>query len=86
MKAAFAGAELGRRSRPMSRPTLHFTFAVGATKALIQELAPVAFIERTENAVLLGASGVGNTHLAIALGLRAHGRLGEDPRHYRPCN
>jgi DNA replication protein DnaC len=48
-----------------------FGFAVGAPKALIQELATLAFIERTENVVLLGASGVGKTHLAIALGLRA---------------
>lgn len=48
-----------------------FGFAVGAPRALIQELATLAFIERAENVVLLGPSGVGKTHLAIALGLRA---------------
>lgn len=48
-----------------------FGFAVGAPKALIQELATLAFIERIQNVVLLDASGVGKTHLAIALGLRA---------------
>jgi DNA replication protein DnaC len=48
-----------------------FEFASGAPKALIQELSSLAFVERQENVVLLGPSGVGKTHLAIALGYRA---------------
>ena len=48
-----------------------FTFAVGVSKPQVMELASLAFIERAENLVLLGPSGVGKTHLAIALAMRA---------------
>ena len=36
-----------------------------------QALADLAFIERKENIILLGPSGTGKTHLAIALGYLA---------------
>lgn len=48
-----------------------FGFASGAPRAQIQELANLAFIERAENVVLLGPSGVGKTHIATALAYRA---------------
>ena len=48
-----------------------FDFATGAPKALLQELSSLAFLERAHNVVLLGPSGVGKTHLAIALGYKA---------------
>jgi DNA replication protein DnaC len=48
-----------------------FSFASGAPRQQIQELASLAFVERTENVVFLGPSGVGKTHLAIALGYLA---------------
>jgi len=48
-----------------------FKFASGAPKKMINQLATLAFIERQENIVLLGPSGVGKTHIAIALGYKA---------------
>ena len=51
-----------------------FAFQPSINKRQVSELASCAFIERTENVVLLGPPGVGKTHLAIALGLVAAGR------------
>lgn len=48
-----------------------YDFAPGVPKATIAELSGLAFIERNENVVLVGPSGVGKTHLAIALGYLA---------------
>ncbi len=44
-----------------------FKFASGAPRTQIQELASLAFVERQENIVLLGPSGVGKSHIAAAL-------------------
>lgn len=49
-----------------------FHFATGAPRKQLQELTSLAFVERQENIVLLGPSGVGKSHLAIAL---AHGAI-----------
>jgi DNA replication protein DnaC len=48
-----------------------FAFASGAPRKQITELGGLAFIERHENIVLLGPSGVGKTHIASALALKA---------------
>jgi len=48
-----------------------FSFATGAPKSQLQELASLGFIERAENIVMLGPSGTGKTHLAIAYGYLA---------------
>lgn len=48
-----------------------FRFASGTPKSQIRELSGLSFIERKENIVMLGPSGVGKTHLAISLGYQA---------------
>jgi DNA replication protein DnaC len=40
-------------------------------RRMINELQTLAFVERAENVVLLGPPGVGKTHIAIGLGMRA---------------
>ncbi|MDF2867336.1 MAG: hypothetical protein K0S11_806 [Gammaproteobacteria bacterium] len=51
--------------------TFDFNFASGVPQRQVQELTSLAFIERQQNVVLLGPSGVGKTHIAIALGYLA---------------
>lgn len=48
-----------------------FTFATGAPQKQLQSLRSLSFTERNENIVLLGPSGVGKNHLAIAMGYEA---------------
>ena len=47
----------------LSMPTLN--------KAMVMELARCEFLARRENVLLLGNSGTGKTHIALALGLAA---------------
>ena len=44
-----------------------FRFATGAPRKQVEQAATLAFVGRCENIVLLGPSGVGKTHLAIAI-------------------
>jgi DNA replication protein DnaC len=48
-----------------------YAFAQGIKRSQIEDLAGLGFVERHENVVLVGPSGVGKTHLAMALGYRA---------------
>ncbi len=59
-----------------------FEFAKGVKRSQIEELAGLGFVERNENIVLVGPSGVGKTHLAIALGYRANAGRHQDPLHH----
>jgi len=54
-----------------SLDSFDFTYQPGLDKKQVQTLSTCHFLEHGENLCLLGAPGVGKTHLAVALGLKA---------------
>jgi DNA replication protein DnaC len=48
-----------------------FDFQPGVNEQEIKELCTLGFLERSENIVFLGPSGVGKTHLATSIGIAA---------------
>lgn len=65
------------RMRQARFPAMHtleafdFDFQPGIDRKVIRELASLAFVERGDNAIFLGPPGVGKTHLALSLGIKA---------------
>jgi DNA replication protein DnaC len=54
-----------------SLDSFHFLAIPALNKTLVLELARCEFLARRENVLLLGNSGTGKTHVALALGLAA---------------
>ena len=48
-----------------------FSFQPSINHKIVRDLAGQGFVERSENVVLLGPPGVGKTHLAVALAVKA---------------
>ena len=65
-----------------SKTLAHFDFsaAPGINRILIQDLATCAFVQRHENLLVCGPTGVGKSHLANALAIEAL------QRNYRVCS
>jgi len=48
-----------------------FDFQPSIDRRVVRELAGLSFVERAHNVIILGPPGVGKTHLAISLGVKA---------------
>lgn len=66
-------ARIARARFPAIRTLEAFDFAFQPSipAALIRELAELGFLQRAENLLLVGPPGVGKSHLAIAIGIKA---------------
>ena len=74
--------ELIERERRAAERQFDFGQQPSINKPLVLELAKGQYIDDRENVLLIGSSGVGKTHLAIALGLAACGQ-GRKVRFFR---
>jgi len=63
--------KLARLPNRKSLEKFDFSFQPSINKRQIDELATLAFAARTENMILLGPPGVGKTHLAVGISMKA---------------
>ena len=68
-------ARIARARFPVLRTLeeFDFTFQPGLSAVRVRELANLTFLDRATNVLFIGGPGVGKTHLAISLGLKACG-------------
>jgi DNA replication protein DnaC len=66
-------ARIARARFPVMRTLeeFDFTFQPGLSAVRVRELAGLAFLDQATNVLFIGGPGVGKTHLAISLGLKA---------------
>lgn len=66
-------ARIHRARFPVLRTLEEFDFAFqpGLSAPRVRELATLAFLDQAANVLFIGGPGVGKTHLAIALGIKA---------------
>ena len=62
-------SDKSRRKRTLS--SFDFNAAVGVNRSFISDLANCTFIQRHENILFSGPTGVGKSHVANALGIEA---------------
>src|SRR5918912_229606 len=66
-------ARIARARFPVIRTLeeFDFTFQPGLSALRVRELANLAFLDQATNVLFIGGPGVGKTHLAISVGLKA---------------
>ena len=61
----------GKRSSHMATDGFDFNFQSSVTKRQMQQLLDFQWIDKAYNVIFLGPPGVGKTHLAVSLGVKA---------------
>jgi phosphate starvation-inducible protein PhoH len=69
----------------VSHPRCEGRYRHHIDKKKITELATCRFIANGDNVIFLGPPGVGKTHLAVALGIKAGSPKAIEPILLRPC-
>ena len=71
LRGAEARIKMARFPAIKTLEQFDFDFQPSVDRVVIRELSSCAFVGRTHNVVLLGPPGVGKTHLAVGLGIKA---------------